>query len=453
MPDQTQPKKKRAAKRYPYVQLAQCEFEGRTQEVCLLNISTSGIQLAARSRIESQNAIRVHWNDTQFGSFDITLLIAREVQSNDINEYQFYYGAQYFNLSAEVKTSLLLLLKDFSKKEKDTLADQIQKSGHQILLDVLDQGLSFLKEASKGEKIPALLHDTVKLIGENEIKVLGLHDETSICIQNLALLSFHCQIFKLLAGLMKENQDIVDICSKYINIGLSKITEVESESEKNAENLFNNKDKLTEKEKIAQRSLNESINRLFYTKQEMVISLMETCEGINSTSIEFRGLLAKILWESQQIQEANKTNQTETAQAYQRRSNLTKEYSRADAILEIALETDKKPRYYTWGASSLLILLIFSIFISNIKESMQVSSIKDEMGLTIKVKNIERLPSQIEITVSDSSWNRLTEEQKGDVYRKIVSYLQKNRGGLIAVLFNEDRSLIITTLYKSTKSE
>ena len=106
-----QDKKKRAAKRFPYACIAECEAEGKRHDIKIINISTSGVQFAVRNKIESKNPIMIRWRDSRFGGFNPTFLLAREIHNPESGEYPFFYGAQYFNLTQEMKDSLFKLLK------------------------------------------------------------------------------------------------------------------------------------------------------------------------------------------------------------------------------------------------------------------------------------------------------------------------------------------------------
>ena len=74
-----QEKKKRAAKRYPYLLNAEYEASGQRHEIKLMNISTSGIQFSTKTKLESKEAILIRWRDSRFGGFNPTFLLAREI--------------------------------------------------------------------------------------------------------------------------------------------------------------------------------------------------------------------------------------------------------------------------------------------------------------------------------------------------------------------------------------
>jgi hypothetical protein len=140
MTTQSAPKKARAAKRYIYPMMASCEAGSKTLSAQMLNISTSGIQFALKEKIEVKTPVTLVWKDETYGDFRVTLLIAREVIRSDSQQYSYYYGAQYCNLTPQTKDTLLVLLKAFREKDKTEHSQKTQIMTPKSILDAIEGG-------------------------------------------------------------------------------------------------------------------------------------------------------------------------------------------------------------------------------------------------------------------------------------------------------------------------
>lgn len=417
-------KKKRAAKRYLYSRAAQCQIENQTLEIKMLNISRSGIQFAAREKIEFKGPIRILWEDVKFGSFDPTLLIAREIHKPENNDFQYYYGSQYYNLSPEIKKNLLFLLKNFREEEKKELKNQIGKITPKFLFDVIEEGGSFLRRAFEGGETPAYFDNLIKDIKDYERLAFAADDPVSICIQKLTTHNFHFNLFGMLTPFMIEMPEQQSKYFESINNEIQKISETENEVEAVSKKEIELQ-KRDEDRKNIQKILNESSNRLFYTKQGLLQSLVETFITIDPDSQIFKDSFGKIKEEYERIVEFTSASFQEETQVYKRRTKKPNEYSKADAILDIPLETEAKPRYFLWLNLFLIFVFCASYIIYRIGISQNKSAVKDQIGLEINLNKINRTGSQIDLTVSAEDWEKLTPTHREETFNKIILFLKK----------------------------
>ena len=443
MPEATNEKKlKRAAKRYAYPRAAQCEIEGQVLEIQMLNISTSGVQFAARTRIQSKNPIKIVWKDTKFGDFDPSLVIAREIHKPENREFQYYYGSQYYNLSTEVKDKLLVLLKNFKDEDKKEIKKQVEKITPKYLFEVIEQGGDFLRRAYGGGDIPSYFDSIIKDIKDYERLAFSNEDEVSQCVQKLATHKFHCNLFGMLTPFMVEKSEIQSIYFQHIQTELKKIAETEILTEAISQKTLKAEGKKEDYKRAVQKILNESSNRLFYTKQGLLQSVVETYTSIDPESLEFKDSFGKIKEEYARIVELTNAAFQEETQVYKRRPKQPNEYSKADAIIDLPVMSEHKPRYFLWANIFVIILLLAGIGFYKVTQLQNNASIKDQIGLQIDIKSYKRMGSQIDIVVPADDWKKLPENHKEDTFTKIIQFLQKDRVGRSCILFDDHRAII-----------
>lgn len=447
MSDTVHQKKKRAAKRYPYPRAAQCEVDGQVLEIQMLNISTSGVQFASRTRIESKQPIKITWKDTKFGAFDPTLLIAREIHKPENREFQYYYGSQYYNLSEGVKQNLLVLLKNFREEDKKEVKKQVEKITPKYLFEVIEQDAGFLQKAFEGGEIPSYFDNLIKDIKDYERLAFTMHDEISNCIQRLTTHNFHCNLFGMLTPFMVENRQLQSTYFNHIQVELQKIGETEHMVEEASKKVMSAEGKKDEDKRAVQKMLNESSNRLFYTKQGLLQSVVETFTNIDSDSMEFKDSFGKIKTEYERIVEFTNAAFQEETQVYKRRTKKPAEYSKADAIIDIPVMSDKKPRYFLWFNCFIIVVLLIGVAIYKFNQLQNKESIREQIGLQFDVKSFKRMGSQIDLTVSSEEWNKLPENHKNSSFEQIIRFLQKDRLGRSCILF-DDRGNILKIMYE-----
>jgi len=442
-------KAKRAAKRYPYPRAAQCEVDGQVLEIQMLNISTSGVQFATRTRIETQSPIRVQWRDTKFGFFDPTLLIAREIHKPENKDFQYYYGSQYYNLNAEVKQNLLVLLKNFKDEDKKEVKKQVERITPKLLLDVIDEGSAFLRRAFEGGDIPKYFDNLIKEIKDYERLAFTKDDVISVSIQKLTTHNFHCNLFGMLTPFMVDKSELQSTYFQRIQIELQHINETENEVEGAARKSLEAEGRDDDKRNI-QKMLNESSNRLFYTKQGLLQSVVDTFAAIDSDAPEFKDTFGKIKEEYERIVEFTNASFQEETQTYKRRTKKPTEYSKADAIVDIPVMAETRPRYFLWFNIFIIFVFAIGFVFYRFTESQNKGSLREQIGLEIDVLEYKRMGTQIDLTVPQEDWKKLPAEHKDDTLNKIITYIQKDKSARSCILF-DSRGGIIKILYEDMK--
>jgi hypothetical protein len=440
---------KRAAKRYPYSCDAQCHVDGQVIEVQMLNISRSGIQFAARSQIKSTSPIKILWQDTEFGTLDPTLLIAREIHKPENKRFQYYYGSQYYNLNDDVKANLLLFLKKIKEEAKNEAKKEIEKITPKYLMDIIEQESSFLKRVFDGKKVPACFDNLIKDIKDYEKLSFTTDDQVSLCIQKLTTHNFHFNLFGILTPLMIENFELQSNYFRHIYTELQKISETETEVETVIKKTMESEDR-DEDKKNNQKLLNESSNRFFYTKQGLLQSVVETFSGFDPDSDIFKDSFGKIKEEYERIAAFSNSSVQNEAQLYNHRTKKQDEYSKADAIIDVQVTPEVKPRYFLWFNVFFLIVFSFGFVIHKITVVQNTGALEDQIGIEIDIKEYDRTGSQINITVHYDEWEKLPPTNKQDTYEKIIQFLKKDKNARSCMIFSSNGRLI-KILYKDTE--
>ena len=444
-------KKKRAGKRYVYSRAAQCEVDGQILEVQMLNISASGIQFAARTKIETTNAIKVRWVDTQYGKFDPTLVIKRELHKPEYKEFQYYYGSQYYNLSNEAKHLLLQLLKNFKLEEKQLQKQQAEKITPNYLFEVIEEGTAFLRRILSGGQPEPYFDNIVSQIVDYEKTAFMLDDEVSQCIQKLTTHNFHCNLLGLLTSVVAEKSELKPTFFEYVQVELHRIQDVENEVENVSKTVVNRPDKNEENSKTQLR-LNESSNRLFYTKQNLLQSIVGTFGSLEAESPELQERFAT-------IKEAHEKLKDLTGRSFQQlitydRRAAEPEKTTTDSIVDIpiqsAVSTQTNYRIYVIGVLVAIISVIyFSAHWFGGESNVQVQK---EMELGIQPIKNERVGQQINITFRESDWNGIPAEQKKQMALKILDHLKKDKTLHSCVIFDEHNN-VLRILYKNMSTQ
>ncbi len=289
----------------------------------------------------------------------------------------------------------------------------------------------------------------IKDIKDYERLAFTSEDSVSISIQKITTHNFHCNLFGMLTPLMIESVELQTNYFQRIQVELKKISESENEveavSKKAQESEAQDEDK-----KNIQKMLNESSNRLFYTKQGLLQSIVETFSGIDSESPEFREAFGTIKDEYERIVEFTNASFQEETQVYKRRTKKPSEYSKADAIMDIPVMSETKPRYLLWFNVFVIIMSVIGYGFYRISVNQNKTSLKDQIGIQIDVEEFNRLGTQIDFTVSAEEWKKLPEKHRDDTFNKIVIFLQKDKSARSCILF-DNKGGIIKILYEDMK--
>jgi hypothetical protein len=437
-------KAKRAAKRYPYPRAATCQFNANLIDVQVLNISTSGIQFASKMKIETTEPIKVTWRDAKYGMFDPNFIIAREIHKPENKDFQYYYGAQYYDLVDHAKQNLLSLLKSFREEEKQETKQQVEKITPRYLFDVIEQDDAFLKRAFEAKDVPAYFDNVLKDIKEYEKEAFKFNDEVSVCVQKLTTHNFHCNLLGMMTAFMIEKSEIQSLYFQSIQTVLQKISETEVLVDQAIKKMIDDKTVQEESRRQIQRQFNESSNRLFYTKQGLLQSVVETFATLDSEALEFKDTFGKIKEEYERILEFTNSSfreDTKTA-TYKRRSKKPAEFSKAEAIMDIPVMSYKKPKYFLWFNVFFIFMaavIFISMKISNIKNK---TSMKEVIGIQIDIKEYRRFGTQLDLIFDTVEWKKLPENHKEDVYKKVIKYIKEDKQARSSIMFTTDGEII-----------
>ena len=446
-PTSSENKKKRASRRYPYPRAALCEFAGQTIQVQLLNISTSGIQFASRSKIDSKEAVVVRWKDAKYGEFTPSFLLAREIHQPDSKEFSYYYGAQYCSLSDQTKQNLLQLLKSFKEEESKEVFQQVQKITPQYLLDVMSQPM-FVQDAMAGKALP-YFSGMLGEIKDYEKAAFNVASLSSKALQRLTVHNFHCALIKVLVPIIAENVEFIQPLFEKTLKELSDIRDTEDLVEGELKKIIESKMEETERKNI-QQHLNESSNRLYYSKQDALQLIVTTFEPMVQTSEQLSGLFMGIQAEYQKMVTSNAAFE-EQIQVYSRKSKKPEEFSKVEAIADIPVFEEKK-------YSGLVIFGVFFLIVAagifayiKIDHFRTKGSLTDQIGLTTPILNYGRMGTQIDLELDDS-WSRLDHAAQLEEFKKIVAFLKKDRQANSAIVFDNHHD-VIQVLYEDREPQ
>lgn len=434
-----QEKKKRAAKRYPYLLNAEYEASGQRHEIKLMNISTSGIQFSTKTKLESKEAILIRWRDSRFGGFNPTFLLAREIHKPEAGEFCYFYGAQYYNLSPAMKESLFKLLKHFKHELEKETKQQVEKITPGFLFATIDQGHFFIQSAINTNTPSPYFDSMMKEIKDYERKAYQATDDFSKHIQNLATHNFHCHVLKSLAYVILEQPALQLRFFQYLQTELINIDDVISQTDIEVGKIWQS-EQSDEKKKELEKHLSESGNRLYYTIQGTLQLIVETFSGVVTDTSEYKSIFHEIQTQYEQIAgRASTANQKTTT--YARRSKRPQEYSRAEAIVDIQIHPEKN-RFLQYFLIFILLVVASIIGLIQFENHKNLQAVSTKMDIGLEIKNFEKSGSQINVTILQNAWNSLSPEKKKQVFQKISNYLTNEKKYSTVVLLNEQGGLI-----------
>lgn len=435
-PESTQ---KRSGKRYSYPRPAQCDFNSQTFEIQILNISSSGIQFAVRVKIDYKKSIHVQWKDQQFGNFDIHILLAREVHKPENKEFQYYYGSQYYNLSTDAKERLINLLRHFKAEEQKLNQLQVQKSSPEYIFEVIDQGAAFLRKAFNGGEPDPYFENILKQIVDYEKTSFLLEDPISQAIQKLVTHNFHCNLLGILSAQVAEKEDLKAKYFENIKMELEKINQIENDVDAVIKKLRESSASDEEKANI-QRRLNESSNRLFYTKQSLLQSVVETFAS-DTENLAHMESLGKIVEEYEKILEFTSSSAPIESLTYKRRTREHADEKIKD-VIDVPVMSDQKPSSVLWLGSIFTILLVLVLGSLKILQLKDKLLFKDKIDFGTDIESFRKYNTQAEVRIKAEKWNALPVAKKEQVFAKIVAYLKEDKGAMSCIIFDENMNIL-----------
>jgi len=439
-------KKKRAAKRYPYQRAASSEINGQVYEIQLLNISTTGIQFATRSKIETKTPICIKWNDSKFGAFDPTFLIARTLENPNHQEFKFLYGAQYFSLAPQAKDKLLQLLKSFKEESSQEILGDDTISA-EYLFDVVKKDKEFFKQLITGEKKSSYFNSMLTEVPEYEKQSFSENEEHSHWIQQLATQNFHCHVLRaaVMMVVASSNRKIVSLL-ECVNETMEKISQTENDIE-NERVKITQSQMIEENKKIILQRFNESSNRVFYSKQTLLKEIIDSYSE-HVFDIHEKGIYEKLAQIYDQMISITSATHAETAVVYSRKTKKPEEFSKVVDIGEVSALDEKKPNFFLIFMIFIALCLAGGLGYSFIDHARSKVKLADEIGIEIQIVNHERVNTQLNIIFSASDWKRLPKEVSQNIMEKISLYLA-NRKDIRSVVILDDGGNIIRVLDKN----
>jgi hypothetical protein len=434
-----QDKKRRASKRYSYTCDAECTIESQRYNIKILNVSTSGIQFASPSKLESKNEIQIRWRDLKFGGFSPTFLIAREIHNPQSKEFPFFYGVQYSNLTTVAKESLFKLLKFLKDESEKTIKQEVEKITPGYLFAVVDQGLFFIKSSLSSETKSPYFEIMLNEIKDYERAAFSSEADHSKHIQTLVLHNFHCHLFKSMVQVVAENFDVQLRFFQKVQTELQKIDEVIEAADVEIRKIQESElhaDKKTE----LQRQLSESGNRLYYTIQGMLQAIVETFQPVVSELSEGKPIFEEIKEQYSLIAKSTNAGKQE-ATKYARRHKIPEEFSRVEAIVDIDMPvTNKKGRLF-------LLIFIFLVMAGiagfvRLESQKKLELFSEKVNIEIEIKSFDRVDSQINIIISSADWKKMNDSKKKETFQKIADYLDSEKRISNAVLMDEKFNVI-----------
>jgi PAS domain-containing protein len=438
-------KKKRASKRYPYQRAGRSEIDGSGHEIQLLNISTTGLQFAARNRIETKDPICIKWSDSKFGAFDPTFLIVREIHQPENKEYQYFYGAQYCTLSNEMKEKLLQLLKSF----KEEASNEIMAGDEQItpgyLFKIIEQGPAFLKQLITQKSESHYFRPMLVDIPEYEKNAFEAKDENSKWIEQLATHHFHCNILISLVPVIAQSVQQIAMFLNVVYQEIKKINQTENHLEEALKKIMAS-GLNDENRKNLQVHFNESSNRLFYSKQSLLQNVVQTF-GERVFDETEKGTFEK-LNQAYETMISITASVQEGAVVYSRKTKKPDEFSKVEFIADVPAFEEKKPNYFMFFMGFILIVILTGVGFAYYDQAHQKKSLAQSIGIEIEILKSERIGTQLDMIFSEAEWKRLPKEVEKNIFEKISIYLSAQKN-LRSIVILDDASHIILVMDKN----
>lgn len=438
-------KKKRASKRYPYQRAGRSEIDGSGHEIHLLNISTTGIQFAARNRIETKQPICIKWSDSKFGTFDPTFLIVREIHQPDNKEYSYFYGAQYCTLSNEMKEKLLQLLKSFKEEASNEIMAGDEQITPSYLFKVIEEGPSFLQQLIYKKSESHYFRPMLVDMPEYEKKAFETQDENSKWIERLATHHFHCNILISLVPVIVQSVEQIALFLNIVHGEIQKINHTENQVEEALKKMLAT-DLSNEDKKILQIHFNESSNRLFYSKQSLLQSIVQTF-GEHVFDETEKGTFEK-LNQAYEAMISITASVQDGAVTYSRKTKKPDEFSKVEFIGDVPAFEEKKPNYFMYFMMFILVIILIGVGFAYYDKVSQKNNLAQSVGIDIEILRTEKIGTQLDMVFSKAEWKKLPKEVEQNILEKISLYLSTQKN-LRSIVILDDSGGVVRIIHKN----
>lgn len=283
---------KRSCERYTYLPQARCITNESPVVLQIRDISLTGLQFFSNLRINQNAPLSISWVDEMWGTIDPYVIVIRQISQPHTPLFKYCYGSQFINLRNEAKESLIKVVKYIEKDEVRLQRKIIQNMSSESLVDIIQQGRSFIQniKATKDET-SLLFSQMMRSWKEYEIESFAKKDEHSQWIQKITANQFHCSLLKISLPVFPINHPIGAETFHQIAIKLEQIPQIIKEAVK----FLEMKEKTTEEFSIEKTLMVESINRLSYRRFELLKTLIETITSTVNMKDEQRLTLKKIM--------------------------------------------------------------------------------------------------------------------------------------------------------------
>lgn len=299
-------KKSRSAKRLSYECAGQITIGNEMDEARLTNISASGIQFETPNRIVLNTKVQLLWTDPTLGILNPHLFVVRELHKPERERFKYIYGAQYHNLPSELKTNLIKLLRRLRDNEQRETLEKIQDASPKYLLEVVGEGLSFVtKFLNESAALLPILAKAFESMAEYERNAFELDNDIAKLIQKISAQTFQCKVLTSMVPIIYNYQDFKANYFMTVTAILQKIRETENAR---VLGVFQNFPGSDQQRKALLRRVEESKNRLFYAKQDLLQAVLETFESIDGKNPDHKVTLKVITSELEETLEVTNSS-------------------------------------------------------------------------------------------------------------------------------------------------
>lgn len=259
----------RTLKRYPYIRDALLSLGNENHNVRIINISASGLNFEANVLLQLEAEIKLAWNDPTFGTITPTMYVVRRMERPK-GEFQYMFGAQFFNLDPLAKEKLVKALRDLRSQEN---ADALQKTNEatpQYLLEVVEHISKYIEGWISGSITPPQIISTILgTIAEHEKKSFRVDGVVNRSFQNLVKNVVQCKIIENLTPAIVNNQDLKSHYYKNVD-NLLKIIDETNQGIPKTRVAVNQTFLLDTERNIVMHNLEETVKRAYYAKHDML---------------------------------------------------------------------------------------------------------------------------------------------------------------------------------------
>lgn len=435
----TQEKPKRAASRYPYSVQAQSVHEGTVVPCQLMDISTSGIQIATDQKMDINTEISLMWEDSELGEVEGHFYVIRQFQNEQGKA--LHYGLRYYQLDADSKQKVLSIL----NRLKNVKTKEVEKISLNSIYEVMDQGKPFfIKTIKDPSSVHLFFSDPIKNFKPYEKEVfLGESNPFKDVIAEYVVCAFYCTLLKNVVGFsLKKPKRIPDLLNRAIKL-LQTIEELSPKEDA----AFAYIQKLPNVDELRVQ-YNESTNRVFYASQAMMEKIIKGLENFP--------LLPEL-----------KSKLEVIAKQYDHTIELTNPNLQLEDIHTVSKHPPKQepkkqdpdsPFYIpdvsskNTGKKIFLALMILGIAIAQgvavFSKTSNTKEFSESLKLPIPIVKVEKEGSQLIVYCKEEDWVKLDEAKTVEIRERVKLFIEKDKWIKTAIIRTgtANMKMLITSL-------